>query len=257
MIARLFSKIQSTTLLGVLLLLLSPFSGIAKEPKKKKWSGSKSKHSKSASSTKRSTSRSSPLSADAPFSTVVLDPGHGGHDPGGIPSNLIPEKGVALDVAQRVANHLQSAGIRVVMTRSDDTFVSLPGRVAIANAHKDGIFVSIHFNSGQRVGARGMETFYSHPSGAPLAARIQSNLMSVASGGENRGVKRASFYVLRHAKVRAILAECGFLTNPEDAALAAEPRFRERLAVQISGAIIEYHRAVNRSAKPGIPAAQV
>lgn len=231
-----------------MLLALAPSTVIAKEAKKKSGS-SKTKHSRSASSSSRASATSPALSADAPFSTVVLDPGHGGHDPGGIPSNLIPEKGVALDVALRVATHLRSAGINVVMTRKDDTFISLPERVATANAQKDGIFVSIHFNSGLRVGARGMETFYSHPAGAPLAMRIQSNLMSVAAGGEDRGVKRASFYVLRNAGVRAVLAECGFLTNPEDAKLASEPLFRERLAVQISNAIIEYHKAVNRGAK--------
>ena len=242
-----FFKTKMAKWLGLMLLALAPSSVIAKEGKKKTGS-SKTKHSRAASSSSRSSAPSAALDADAPFSTVVLDPGHGGHDPGGIPSNLIPEKGVALDVSQRVANHLRSAGINVVMTRNDDTFVSLPDRVKVANAHPEGIFVSIHFNSGQRVGARGMETFYSHPSGAPLAARIQSNLMSVASGGENRGVKRASFYVLRNAKIRSILAECGFLTNPDDAKLAAEPLFRERLAVQISNAIIEYHKAVNRSA---------
>lgn len=233
--------------MGLLLLALAPSSVVAKEAKKKPGS-SKTKSSRSSgSSTKRSSAPSTALDADAPFSTVVLDPGHGGHDPGGIPSNLIPEKGVALDVSQRVANHLRSAGIRVVMTRNDDRFVTLGDRVAMANAHKDGILVSVHFNSGQRVGARGIETFYSHPSGSPLAARIQSSLMSVA-GGENRGVKRASFFVLRKAKIRAVLVECGFLTNPEDAKLAMEPLYRERLATQIANAIIEYHRGVNRAA---------
>lgn len=234
-------------MLGLLLILAAPSAAIAKTTKKK--TGTKPGTSKAAAS-KNGKSSASVLSADAPFSTVVLDAGHGGHDPGGIPSNLIPEKGVALDVTQRVAAHLRSAGINVVMTRSDDTFVSLPDRVKIANQHPEGILVSIHFNSGQRVAARGIETFYSASAGAPLAARIQSNLMSVTDG-ENRGVKRASFYILRNSKIRSVLAECGFLTNPEDAARASEPLYRERLAVQISNAIIEYHRAVNRSVPPG------
>ena len=250
MTARFLSKTGSATLLGLLLILSAPSAVIAKTAKKSS-SSSKQKNSKavSAKSRKGGASTSAALSADAPFSTVVLDAGHGGHDPGGIPSNLIPEKGVALDVTKRVASHLESAGINVVMTRTDDTFVTLADRVAVANAHDDGIFVSIHFNSGQRVAARGIETFYSSPAGAPLAARIQSNLMSVTDG-ENRGVKRASFYVLRNAKVRAVLAECGFLTNPTDAAMASEPMYRERLASQISSAIIEYHRAVNRNIPP-------
>jgi len=63
------------------------------------------------------------------FTTVVVDPGHGGHDVGGIPENIIPEKDVALDVGKRVQKHLEAAGLRVVMTRSDDTFISLGERV--------------------------------------------------------------------------------------------------------------------------------
>ncbi|MHA3772372.1 N-acetylmuramoyl-L-alanine amidase family protein [Verrucomicrobiota bacterium sgz303538] len=191
--------------------------------------------------------------AQTPFTTVVLDAGHGGHDPGGIPSNLIPEKGVALDVVKRVATHLQSAGIRVVLTRSDDTFISLSERVAIGNAQKDAIFVSVHFNSGEREGARGVETFYSSSAGAPLAYRIQSNLSGITTG-DNRGVKSARFYVLRESKLRAVLAECGFLTNPTDASLASDPNYREKLATQIAGAIIDYHQSVshptNTAAKP-------
>ncbi|RYD83485.1 MAG: N-acetylmuramoyl-L-alanine amidase [Verrucomicrobiaceae bacterium] len=218
MTARFFSKAGSATLLGLLLILAAPSAAIAKTSKKK--STSKNKNSRSTAAKLGTALAKTAKSADVPFSTVVLDAGHGGHDPGGIPSNLIPEKGVALDVTLRVAAHLRSAGINVVLTRSDDTFVSLPDRVKVANQHPEGIFVSIHFNSGERVAARGIETFYSDPSGAPLAARVQSNLMSVTDG-ENRGVKRASFYVLRHAKIRSILAECGFLTNPEDAARAS------------------------------------
>jgi N-acetylmuramoyl-L-alanine amidase len=95
-----------------------------------------------------------PLSSQAaPFSTVVVDAGHGGHDRGGIPSNLLPEKGVALDTAKRLKSYLQDAGLRVVMTRSTDDFVTLSQRVAISNAQKNAIFVSVHYNSAPRRGA--------------------------------------------------------------------------------------------------------
>ena len=100
------------------------------------------------------------ISAAVSFSTVVIDPGHGGFDRGGIRSNIIPEKGVALDVARRLRTYLADAGFRTVMTRSGDTFVTLDRRVAIANGQRRAIFVSIHFNSAPRKGADGIETFY-------------------------------------------------------------------------------------------------
>ena len=129
------------------------------------------------------------------------------------------------------------------MTRTDDRFVPLNQRVAIANAYRDAIFMAIHFNSALRRGARGVETFYASPSEARLAARIQRNI-AATTDGQNRGVKRASFHVLRKTRMRAVLAECGFLTNPQDVALARTPAYRERLADEISRAIIEDRRSL-------------
>jgi N-acetylmuramoyl-L-alanine amidase len=178
----------------------------------------------------------------APFSTVVIDAGHGGHDRGGIPSNIIPEKGVALDTAKRVKNYLQDAGLRVVMTRSTDVFVPLSQRVAISNAQKKAVFVSVHYNSASRRGACGIETF-GNTAGLPLARRIQRNLMKTTTG-DDRGVKQRGFYVLRKNRKPAVLVECGFLTNPADANRAKSAAYRDRVAAQIARAIIEYRRSL-------------
>jgi N-acetylmuramoyl-L-alanine amidase len=177
----------------------------------------------------------------ASFSTVVIDAGHGGFDRGGIPSNIIPEKGVALDVARRLRARLANAGLRTVMTRSRDEFVTLDRRVNIANAQRRAVFVSIHFNSARRRGANGIETFYGSPRAKRLARLIQRNALRTTSG-ENRGIKRASFYVLRRSRMPAVLIECGFLTNPRDARRASSSEYRERLARQIARAIIEFRR---------------
>ena len=91
--------------------------------------------------------------------TVVIDPGHGGHDRGGGPRQKIPEKPYNLDVALRLRNVLNAAGYRTVMTRTGDYFVGLGGRCAIANGQRDAIFVSVHFNSAPREGANGIETY--------------------------------------------------------------------------------------------------
>jgi N-acetylmuramoyl-L-alanine amidase len=181
-----------------------------------------------------------------PFSTVVIDAGHGGFDPGGIRQNIIPEKDVALDVAKRIERSLSRSGLRTVMTRRDDRFIPLDTRVAIANAYRDAIFLCIHFNSALRPRARGVETYYAAPTEAALAARIQRNLAATTSG-DNRGVKRAGFRVLRNTQMRAVLAECGFLTNPQDVALATNPRYRQTIAEQISRAIVEERNSLRSS----------
>src|SRR5438045_9577050 len=93
------------------------------------------------------------------YTTVVIDPGHGGFDRGGIPSQRIPEKVMTLDVSQRLKPLLEKAGYRVIMTRDSDVFVPLPTRVAIANSYPNAVFICVHFNSATRRGATGIETY--------------------------------------------------------------------------------------------------
>lgn len=171
------------------------------------------------------------------FNTVVIDAGHGGHDRGGIPGQRACEKDLTLDVARRVNGILRADGINTVMTRTNDTFISLPRRVAIANAQKNAIFISIHFNSAIRKGAEGFETFYHKPAAVGIASRVQAGLMRLDPSETNRGVKRKAYYVLRKTRIPAVLAECGFLTNREEAALCLKPAYREQMAMAIAKAI--------------------
>jgi N-acetylmuramoyl-L-alanine amidase len=172
------------------------------------------------------------------FSTVVIDPGHGGFDRGGIPGQRVPEKTVALDTALRLQKILQRAGLRTVMTRTTDIFVPLSVRSAIANAQHDAIFVSIHYNASPRRSAHGIETYSENNRGAVLAARIQRQIISRVST-ENRGVRAAEYYVLRNCRLPAVLVECGFLTNPGEAQLALTTSYRQQVAEQIAAGIIE------------------
>jgi N-acetylmuramoyl-L-alanine amidase len=170
------------------------------------------------------------------FSTVVIDAGHGGHDRGGIPGQKVAEKDLALDVALRLRTQLNAAGFRTMMTRTTDVFVPLGQRVAVANANRDAIFVSIHFNASRRSWPRGIETFYRSKQSSTIAVRIQNQLAS-AGRTANRGVKRARFYVLRNSRIPSVLTECGFLTNSQDAALAVKASYRQQLAEAIATAV--------------------
>ena len=215
-----------------LVLLLSVISAEAKT----KHPSRKPKAKSPAPVVKKITSKSM-------FSTVVIDAGHGGHDIGGIPQNLIQEKGVALDVALRLNRELQKAGFKTILTRRDDTFIPLLTRVAIANAHPEAIFVSIHFDSSPRASACGVSTHFASPAEAPLAGFIQRYLVA-ATDGTNRGIKPARFCVLRNTQSRAVLVECGFLTNPHDAALAQRASYRQKLAEQIYAGIVAYRNSL-------------
>ncbi|HEV3409257.1 MAG TPA: N-acetylmuramoyl-L-alanine amidase, partial [Chthoniobacterales bacterium] len=164
---------------------------------------------------------------------VVVDAGHGGHDRGGVPRQRIGEKGLTLDVAQRLRRVLEAEGFRVVMTRNSDVFIPLGQRVAIANSYRNATFVSIHFNSARRAGANGIETYYYRPSAAALATRIHRNVVAIAPS-ENRGIRRRGYYVLRRTAIPGVLCELGFLTNPMEGRYALNSGYRQRLAEQIA-----------------------
>ena len=168
--------------------------------------------------------------------TVVIDAGHGGFDRGGIPSQRIPEKEMTLDVAQRLKTLLAASGYNVVMTRDSDVFVPLPSRVAIANSYRNAIFVCIHFNSANRMGAGGIETYFYGRDSLPLASAIHYYVAGGAPSS-NRGVRRRGFYVLRKTTVPAVLVECGFLTNPTEGEYVQTVSYRQKLAEEIAAGV--------------------
>ena len=168
--------------------------------------------------------------------TVVIDAGHGGHDRGGIPGQRIAEKVMTLDVAQRLRNVLEASGYHVVMTRDSDVFVPLGTRVAIANSYRNAIFVCVHFNATNRMGASGIETYFYSRDSLPLASAIHHFVVGGAPSG-NRGVRRRGYYVLRKTSIPAVLVECGFLTNPTEGAYAQTASYRQKLAEEIAAGV--------------------
>jgi len=188
------------------------------------------------SSASHAARRSSSSGGDSSPITVVIDAGHGGHDRGGIPGQRIAEKDMTLDVALRLRNVLSANGYRVVMTRSSDVFVPLGGRVAIANSYRNAVFVCIHFNATGRSGASGIETYFYSRESLPLASAVHYYVTGGAPSA-NRGVRRRGYYVLRKTAIPAVLVECGFLTNPTEAAYAQSAGYRQKLADEIAAGI--------------------
>lgn len=172
---------------------------------------------------------------------VVIDPGHGGRDPGAIGIGGLRETNVVLPLSLRVATLLQQQGVVVVMTRTTEQTISLEGRVQIAERANATLFVSIHANaiSMSRPDVNGIETYYASSQGLALAQSIHNSMLQ-AVGGPDRGVKQARFYVIRRTSMPATLVETGFVTGARDAPLLRDPAYQERMAQAIARGILQY-----------------
>ena len=210
-----------------------------------------------------------------PVTTVVLDPGHGGHDRGAS-SRFGFEKDFALDVALRARTALEKAGYKVVMTRASDIFIPLEERPAIANRIANSIFVSIHFNaSSSNADARGFEIFSIAPRGAPATndttpserdLRAEpGNAVELPSGAlagsifhallgqvpmVDRGLKHARFAVLRLCERPAVLVECGFVSNPAESSLISSGSWRARIADAVVEGVENYRALAETKQRP-------
>ncbi len=175
------------------------------------------------------------------FDTVIIDAGHGGHDPGARPINGKYEKDAALDTAKRLRNALWWRGFKVIMSRDSDEFIPLSGRTAISNKTRNTIFVSVHYNYAPYRSAQGIETYYYSDRSERLAGNIQKELLK-SYKTKDRGVKQRGFYVLRKNNRPSVLVEGGFLSNPTDNAAAQSGRGRQRIADAIARGIANERR---------------
>lgn len=209
------------------------------------------------------------------FNTVILDPGHGGKDPGAL-NPYGTEADYNLKVANLVGAQLRKTGYNVVMTRTSDRFLSLQERVNVANAVQgNALFIAIHFNSGGRA-ARGIETFTLSPPGvahygrgivaadslqntgnehdsANVALATAAHGMVLRALGTNtfdRGIKRARYTVLSGVRHPAILLEGGFMSHPYEARLIHNERYQAALASGMAAAVQKYRVAVTSKPAP-------
>jgi N-acetylmuramoyl-L-alanine amidase len=203
---------------------------------------------------------------------VVLDPGHGGRDPGALSKRGLLEKTLALDIARRVRMRLANQGYRVFMTRESDRYVPLPMRPRFARERKADLFISIHMNAAENRGAQGVETYVLTAPGYPssqskpqrkmhrtiyngnghdgantyLAYALQQAILQ-RTRGVDRGVRNARFVVLRDVTCPAALVECGFLSNVREESMLRSPHHRDNLAEGIAQGVLRYHDAVKRA----------
>ena len=192
--------------------------------------------------------------------SIFLGPGRGGSDPGAV-SGGVREKDLTLSVYNKVSSKLASLGYTVLTSRNVDKDVDLVERAEQANNANADMLLSIHFNAGGRGVARGIETYYyqSQADRVPkinkenhnnaerlersrkLANKVQQNLL-YQTGANDRGVKRASFTVLRETSIPSILVELGFIDNPEERNKIKTNEYQERLANGIVDGIVEYYK---------------
>lgn len=194
---------------------------------------------------------STPLSADGlpvvPRGRfrVVIDPGHGGPDPGAVGIGGLRETDVVLDVSLQVARLLQARGVQVLMTRTSEVDVDLPPRVSLANRNRADAFVSVHANalSMARPDVNGIETFYFEGGSSrsrTLAASLQQQMLAISPGTPDRGVRSGRFFVIRRTVMPSALVEMGFVTGIIDAPRLANANFRRRMALALAAGVLQY-----------------
>ena len=171
---------------------------------------------------------------------VIIDPGHGGKDSGAIGIGGVLEKDVILPISKRITEVLERNGIQVIMTRDSDYFVTLPGRVTMAERANADVFVSIHANSAgaNRPEVSGLETYH-YDSGLRLAQIVHSKILQ-SLNVRDRNVRKARFYVLRKTSMPSILVETGFLTGRDDAAKLRTSAYQNQMADAIAQGILQY-----------------
>lgn len=183
--------------------------------------------------------------------TVVLDPGHGGNDPGKVGANSVKEKDVNLQIAMKTKKLLEKEGVRVIMTRDKDQDLAgdsdhnrrvqdMKARVKLINDAMPVLTVSIHQNSYQDPSVKGAQVFYySHSKEAERAAEIlKQALLTVEESGTREKKAADSYYLLKKTEVPVVIVECGFLSNPEEAKRLTDSAYQKELAKAVAEGIL-------------------
>lgn len=184
---------------------------------------------------------------------VVIDPGHGGSDPGAVGLASMPEKNIVLDTAVRLARELERSGSLVTLTRRGDSLPGGSGRDGLwARAQRvfstrAEVLVSLHADSHPDPAVRGVTTYYYDPGDLPLARAVHEELVAQLGSGD-RGTRQADFYLLRLSApaVPAILVELGFLTHPQEARMLSAEAYRQKAAEAVADGLARYFASLGR-----------
>ena len=178
---------------------------------------------------------------------IVIDPGHGGEDPGKVGSNDVLEKDLNLQIAKKVIKRLKKKGITIVTTREDDNVPTakkkdLEERIQLINDTNPKLTVCIHQNSFPEPSVKGAQVFYYTPdeTGKEVAGIVQEELRTVDPENKREIKANDTYYMLKHTKVPTIIVECGFLTNPEEAQKLTSEEYQDQLADAICAGIIKW-----------------
>ena len=198
---------------------------------------------------------------------IVIDPGHGGHDYGAVGANYM-EKNLNLILGKALQSLLIKRGYQVLLTRNDDTFISLRKRGEITRKWNGDLFISIHCNAAPNKDVTGIETYIVTPKGSPstyktsiqkkavpgnafnshnarFAYEIQKNLLRLTNA-DDRGIKYYRWQVLREATCPAVLVETGFLSNVQEERRLGDATYQKQLITGMANGIIEFHKALKK-----------
>lgn len=185
---------------------------------------------------------------------IVVDPGHGGADPGMVGIDGLEEKKINLEISLKLKKTLEAEGFTVVMTREEDQGLyddegnhmksqDMQRRIALINEAKPVLTISVHQNSYQDSNVKGPQVFYfTHSTeGEKLAKALQESLNAgLAVEREREAKANTSYYLLKRSEGTLVIAECGFLTNPEEAALLQTEEYQEKVAIALTEGILTY-----------------
>ncbi len=197
-----------------------------------------------------------PITAKA--TTIIIDPGHGGPDGGAVGVLGVVEKDINLAISLRVADFFEVMGYDIVMTRESDISIhdsdvvgvgrqkisDLNNRLEIMKQYPEGIVLSVHQNQFSQSKYSGAQVFYGaqHSNSSQLAMILQTNFVSLIQPENNRQIKQApgDIYLMQNAPSAAVLIECGFLSNPQEAEMLTRPEYQNKLAFVIFASTVQY-----------------
>ena len=174
--------------------------------------------------------------------TVVIDPGHGGKDPGAVSCMGFYEKTVTLNVSRKTAEILHRSGVKVIMTRNSDVFIPLEARAEVANRNSAELFVSIHADSCLDSSVQGSTVYVARAAGRKslAVAKKISTAISAHTGITSKGVRKANYRVLVRTRCPAVLVEMGYISNCYEASVIRQSSFQQRVSAAIAEGVLDW-----------------